>query len=131
MTGNPRAGKLLEELYARHYFTYRRNDEEVSYVYHALFREFLLDRAQGLLVSRGFGISYPTGAALLESTGEVDGAVGLYLEARILIRPPADPTRGLQAAVFGPLANARRLDAGFPARLRPKNTVAFLLWALP
>ena len=82
VTGNPRAGKLLNELYARHYFTYRRSEEEVSYVYHALFREFLLDRARGLWSAREQEAHTRQAAALLESTGEVDGAVGLYLESR-------------------------------------------------
>ncbi len=80
ITDNPRAGELLKELYARHYFTYRRNDGKVSYVYHALFREFLLDRAQGLWSAEELESHTRRAAALLESTGEVDGAVGLYLE---------------------------------------------------
>lgn len=81
ITDNPRAGELLKELYARHYFTYRRNDGQVSYVYHALFREFLLDRAQGLWSALELKSHTRRAAALLESTGEVEGAVGLYLEA--------------------------------------------------
>ena len=80
ITGNPHAGELLNELYARHYFTYRRNDGKVSYVYHALFREFLLDRAQGLWSAQELKSHTRRAAALLESTGEVDGAIGLYLE---------------------------------------------------
>ena len=82
VTGNPRAGKLLNELYARHYFTYRRSEEEISYVYHGLFREFLLDRARGLWSAQEQEAHTRRVAALLESTGEVDGAVGLYLEGR-------------------------------------------------
>lgn len=80
ITGNPRAGELLNELYARHYFTYRRNDAKVSYVYHALFREFLLDRARGLWSAQEMKSHTRRAAALLESTGEVEGAVGMYLE---------------------------------------------------
>ena len=80
VTGNPRAGDLLKELYARHFFTYRRNDGKVSYVYHALFREFLLVRAQGLWSAEELKSHTRRAAGLLESTGEVDGAVGLYLE---------------------------------------------------
>ena len=80
VTGNPRAGQLLEELYARHYFTYRRSSNELSYVYHALFREFLLDRARKLWSAEELEAHTRRAAALLESTGEVDGAVGLYLE---------------------------------------------------
>lgn len=80
VTGNLHAGKLLNELYARHYFTYRRSEEEVSYAYHALFREFLLDRARGLWSAQEQEAHTRRAAALMESTGEVDGAVALYLE---------------------------------------------------
>lgn len=82
VTGNPHSGKLLSELYARHYFTYRRSGEEVSYVYHALFREFLLDRARDLWSAEELEAHSRRAAALLESSEELDGAVGLYLEAR-------------------------------------------------
>lgn len=82
VTGNPRAARLLNELYARHYFTYRRSEEEVSYVYHALFREFLLDRARGLWSAEEQETHTRRVAALLEAAGEVYGAVALYLEAR-------------------------------------------------
>ncbi len=79
VTGNPRAGQLLEELYARHYFTYRRSSNEVSYVYHALFREFLLDQARKRWSAEELESHTRRAAALLESTGDVDGAVVLYL----------------------------------------------------
>ena len=79
MTGNPRAGKLLDELYSRHYFTYRRSEQELSYVYHALFREFLLDRAREIWSEHEQQAHTRRAASLLESSGEIDGAVGLYL----------------------------------------------------
>ena len=43
LTGNEEAPRLLEYLYRRHLFTDRRRGEELSYHYHALFREFLLE----------------------------------------------------------------------------------------
>ena len=128
VTGNPRAGKLLNELYARHYFTYRRSEEEVSYVYHALFREFLLDRARGLWSAQEQEAHTRRAAALLESTGEVDGAVGLYLEgrdydsaARLIQREAA------KTAVLGPLANAGHLDARFPPEVPRADALASVL----
>jgi DNA-binding SARP family transcriptional activator len=81
VTGNPRAGALLEALYRRHYFTYRRSESEPSYAYHALFREFLLQRARALWSGEELQAHHARAAALLEASGEIETAVGLYLDA--------------------------------------------------
>ncbi len=82
ITDNPKAGVLLEELYRRHYFTYRRNEFELSYVYHSLFREFLLRRAGELWSREEVEAHNQRAAGLLASAGEIESAVGLYLQAR-------------------------------------------------
>jgi len=46
ISGSPRAGELMEWLFRRHLFIYRRYGEETTYQYHALFRAFLLDQAK-------------------------------------------------------------------------------------
>jgi len=43
LSGNDEAPRLLEYLYRQHLFTDRRHGEQVTYHYHALFREFLLE----------------------------------------------------------------------------------------
>ena len=42
LTGSEEAPRLLEYLYRRHLFTDRRHGAQLTYHYHALFREFLL-----------------------------------------------------------------------------------------
>ena len=46
LTGEPDAVKILDQLYRRQYFTDRRTEPRISYRYHDLFREFLLNRAE-------------------------------------------------------------------------------------
>lgn len=45
ITGNSRAGQILSDLNRGNYFTERRVGPELTYQYHALFREFLKNRA--------------------------------------------------------------------------------------
>ena len=53
LTGNKAAGKILSNLNQRNYFTEKRTQPDVIYQYHALFREFLLNRAASRLSIRG------------------------------------------------------------------------------
>ncbi len=46
LSENQRAGQLIEQLYRQQYFVTRRKDDETSYQFHDLFREFLLDRLE-------------------------------------------------------------------------------------
>ena len=92
LTGIPQAGKLLENLHRRHLFTYRlpprRSSErpldaaEPIYEYHALFREFLLTRAREEYSQVGLHRLLQETAQLLEGTGQDEGAVALYRDAR-------------------------------------------------
>lgn len=82
VSGNNDAEKILATLYRQHFFTSRRDLSEITYQYHALFREFLLarvvesySREQYLELTRRVG-------GLLEAHGRGEEAVGLYLQAR-------------------------------------------------
>jgi len=46
LSGDPNADVVLDDLYRRQYFVDRRSEPEISYRYHDLFREFLLNRAE-------------------------------------------------------------------------------------
>lgn len=80
ISGDPEAGKLLEDLYRRHLFIDRRGRDDPRYQFHALFREFLIERLRSLHteskqqeLSRGAG-------RLLEEGGFIEDAVTLYCE---------------------------------------------------
>jgi ATP/maltotriose-dependent transcriptional regulator MalT len=95
LTGNPNAGKLLEYLHRRHLFTYRhrlgvakstskkRSSEldEATYEYHALFRDFLLAKAQEEYTRTGLRRLLEETARLLESIELEEEAIGLYRRA--------------------------------------------------
>jgi len=55
LTGNSAAGRILAELNARNYFTEKYSDNDLTYQYHPLFREFLFHRAHDI---------YPDGSLL-------------------------------------------------------------------
>lgn len=46
LSGDANAPNVLDQLYRRQYFTDRRTEPQVSYRYHDLFREFLINRAE-------------------------------------------------------------------------------------
>lgn len=81
LADNAGSAKILSEMAANNYFTYRRRGQPDYYEYHALFRAFLLARAhdafrgerlQGLLLK----------AAEIEKTeGRLDAAADLYAQA--------------------------------------------------
>ena len=82
ISGNPSAGKLLDFLYQRHLFIERRHGAEINYQYHGLFRAFLLAQAKEYYTPRGLDQLTQRAANLLEASGQVDDAIGLYLEAQ-------------------------------------------------
>ncbi len=81
LTGNAEAGKVLDYLYRRHLFTDRRTGDEISYQYHALFREFLLSRALQSFSPNECKKLIGRCAALLQAAGQIDDAVILYQKA--------------------------------------------------
>ena len=80
LTGDPDAGKLLEHGYRRHLFIARRDGEEPTYEFHALFREFLLKRAPSMFGADELAARRRRAAALAESHGG-EGAFELYRDA--------------------------------------------------
>lgn len=75
------AGKLLDELYRRHLFTDRRLEPELTYQYHALFREFLLAKARQSGTPEELNVLRRTAAELLESAAQPETAVELLSDA--------------------------------------------------
>lgn len=82
LTGNARAGAILDELYRRHLFVHRRPGEEVSYQYHPLFQAFLRKRAQAELPADRNKVLLRDAATLLDCAGQCDEAYPLYAEAQ-------------------------------------------------
>ena len=95
LTGNPNAGKALESLHRRHLFTYRRRlgvaraptkkrtaeADEAAYEYHALFRDFLLAKAQEEYSRAGLRRLLEETAQLLETIERDEEALALYRDA--------------------------------------------------
>ncbi|HET7032834.1 MAG TPA: hypothetical protein VFJ48_06890, partial [Casimicrobiaceae bacterium] len=79
LSGNEEAPRLLEYLYRHHLFTDRRHGQEVTYHYHALFREFLLEQ----LAKR---IAPDERRAVTARAGHLVSARGLISEALALFR---------------------------------------------
>jgi DNA-binding SARP family transcriptional activator len=80
--GSVRAKELLDYLYRTRLFIDRRVSDEISYQYHALFREFLINRAKNLLSATDLGDIRRLGAGLLLGNGNAEAAAGLLAEAQ-------------------------------------------------
>ena len=79
--GSEEAPRLLENLYRHHLFTDRRRGEQVTYHYHALFREFLLDEL-GKRVAPGKRRAVTARAGhLLSARGLISEALALFRDA--------------------------------------------------
>jgi LuxR family transcriptional regulator, maltose regulon positive regulatory protein len=81
ISGNPDAARVLEDLYRRHLFIERRVGENVTYTYHALFRQFLRTRAVQVLGDEEFARVLSAAGHLLEAETDVENAFALYCEA--------------------------------------------------
>jgi DNA-binding SARP family transcriptional activator len=95
LTGNSNAGRLLEHLHRRHLFTHRRRvggarlplrrgatqTDEAIYEYHALFRDFLLAKAQEEYSPAGLRRLLEETARLLERIERDEEALALYRDA--------------------------------------------------
>ena len=78
LTKNPRAGKILGDLYRRRYFTERRMDTELVYQYHPLFRAFLqVTVSDTLSKSQVHHLKIETGEFLFKE-GQVEEAAELF-----------------------------------------------------
>jgi LuxR family transcriptional regulator, maltose regulon positive regulatory protein len=96
LTGNENAQNILEDLYRRHIFTHRRPGNEAAYWYHALFRDFLKQRADQVLGASQCRATMMAAAGLLAQSGQPASAFQLYCEscdwegARKLVLSEAD-----------------------------------------
>ncbi len=77
LTGDPRAGARLEDLYRRHLFTHRKSGPEPVYWYHALFQRFLRAQAAQRLGDAASAQVRARAAVLLEDR-DFEAALSLY-----------------------------------------------------
>ena len=106
ISGDSEAGKLLQYLYRRQYFITRSSDNEPTYQYHDLFREFLLLRLEE---RKGAAELRRRAADILAARGEVEPAINLFIEggdhpsAAKMIAAVADHlvTRGRWSTLIG------------------------------
>jgi LuxR family transcriptional regulator, maltose regulon positive regulatory protein len=82
LSGEPRAGALLEDLARRSLFTDRRGDSAAVYAFHPLFSEFLRARAASRLGGAALRVLRIDAAALLVTMGHADAALAELLEAQ-------------------------------------------------
>lgn len=80
LTGDPKAGSILEDLRRRHLFTDLRGTEEPIYHFHALFRDFLLANLNDLSADERRRLTQDS-ARLMAEAGEADSAIALFLDA--------------------------------------------------
>jgi LuxR family transcriptional regulator, maltose regulon positive regulatory protein len=80
LTGNVRAGEILDDLYGRHLFMHRRPGEVPTYQYHALFQQFLRSQALRCFEAEGLRRIKTEAAALLKED-QPEAALDLYVEA--------------------------------------------------
>ena len=71
--------EILKELEANHLFTSSFDDEDGWYVYHQLFRDFLLEKLKTALGYQAVLELYRDAAELLENSGEDEEALRYYL----------------------------------------------------
>jgi LuxR family maltose regulon positive regulatory protein len=80
LTGNQDAGSLLEGLFRQRLFTDRHEGAEVSFQFHALFAQFLQDRAIATLSAADLRALRANSARLLEKAREPSAALALWVD---------------------------------------------------
>lgn len=87
LTRRSDASKTLESMCQENYFTVRLrpdNSGVVSYQYHPMFREFLLNRSHAHFSDKKIQSIKQTAADLLEKEGKIEGALSLFAEFKDL-----------------------------------------------
>lgn len=82
ISADPGASRVLADLFRRNLFVDRRGTGAPAYVFHALFRDFLLDRARDAIPPETLDALRITAARLLADHGQVDAAREHLLQAR-------------------------------------------------
>ena len=78
LTGDMNIGKVLADLHRRNYFVVLRMDDEPRYEYHALFRDFLLNRGQTTFDEAERRTLQIEAAELLVKSNQTEDAASLY-----------------------------------------------------
>src|SRR5262245_60753495 len=81
LSGNPRAGRLLDDLYRASFFTARKATPDVVYEYHGLLRGFLLARGSSTLSPNERMRLAREAARIAEARKESEQAFQLYRQA--------------------------------------------------
>ena len=82
LSGNPDSAQILEDLYRRRLFTHRGHGAVTTYQYHALFREFLHDRARADYSRNELDALMERAASVLEAAQFPLDAIALYCQAK-------------------------------------------------
>lgn len=82
VSGNPSAFSVLRSYYRQGLFVDRRADDPVSYRYHDLFREFLLERGRASYAPDHHDELKRLAAKVADEGGELDTAAQLYAETK-------------------------------------------------
>jgi LuxR family maltose regulon positive regulatory protein len=86
ITGDPQAGRRIEELYRRRLFVDRRSGPGSTYQYHDLFRAFLCARAQEIYSAQALTQLSARAAELLLAAGLDEDAFELFVQAHDWLR---------------------------------------------
>lgn len=81
ISGVPAAGRTLADLFRRNLFVHRRGATDPAYVFHALFRDFLLVRARDAVPAAEMNALQLVAARLLAEQGQIDAAMAYLLDA--------------------------------------------------
>lgn len=109
LAGTRDGARILGSLHRQHLFVDRREERGDVFQYHALFRDFLAERAHATLPAAELEAARAAGARLAESEAWTEDAIALYLdggawdEAARIIGAVAQPllSRGLAQTVEG------------------------------
>lgn len=82
ISGNASAGMVLNELYRNQYLIDRKVDIELTYQFHDLFRDFLLDVLARDLTPQELAKLKMRAARMLETAGQVNEAVQLFRQVQ-------------------------------------------------
>jgi LuxR family transcriptional regulator, maltose regulon positive regulatory protein len=82
LSGRPDAGEILRNLVRENHFTFRISSNPEVYLFHPLFRQFLLSRAGQLIDSQRLAEIQEQAAGLLLAAEQIEAAADLLIQAR-------------------------------------------------
>ncbi|MBI5096145.1 MAG: hypothetical protein HZB32_00570 [Nitrospirae bacterium] len=81
LTGIADSRRILTYFHNNNLFIEKSPDPEPFYQYHPLFQEFLLSRAKTRFTGDAIAVIQREAAGILESAGQAENALGLYIDA--------------------------------------------------